>query len=334
MRMGKQPPTGPTENTPLTEADIITALEGSGYPFELKLYRQFAKADMDPTLGQRFMMRDPSEPGDGLASREMDLLARWHRSAPMNGYSVGAITTLVMEAKKVHDPIRIIGILGPKPEDHQHAAWRARFHGCPSYGVLPGSERYSEVFLHRDGVASCLTPLLSGHFCAHWAAARRKKGTYQPFAAGETGDEDARLHDSLHTLAALTRRLEVEASQYLHGVGVDVNPLPSLGLYLPTLIIDTPTLYTYDVDNRVLAKTNWFTLAKSYDVHGQIVHRLIDVVCAGGVPELIQRTKAVGDQLFERMQVHGGKLRTLGVELRTKAPAMMGIAIKAPPRRI
>jgi hypothetical protein len=324
----------PDNGAALSPADIVNALEGSGYPFEVALHREFTKADMAPDMGHRFLVRDPESPGDGLVSRELDILANYYCGQVRNGYVLGATITPLVEAKRLHEPTRMVGILAPDPDPYQHRVFRAKFHGCPSFGIRDDQRDWAELFLNRGGIAESVMPFVEEPpLCVHWAAVRRKDGA--PFASGDTGDADARLHDSLQNLAAITAWLEQENTRHMASVRVEVQPLPGLGLYLPTLAVKTPTLMVYNPLTGDLRDVPWFCLAKNYEIEGHVVHRIIDVVCESGIPNFIAHVKRSGDLLAERMAVHEHRLRELGIGIRKSlASVAMAISVKVPPRRV
>ncbi|HVY32581.1 MAG TPA: hypothetical protein VHB79_38855 [Polyangiaceae bacterium] len=309
---------GIDKDTPITREQIVDALESSGYPFEVALYQQFAAAGMDPTLGQRFRVRDPERGGDGLVSREIDLVARVRETTAVVDHVMSAGITPLVEAKKLQEPLRLVGILIPPPERNQLVAWRAKFHGCPSFGILPKDGSHAPLFLNSPGIGDSLAPFLDAPFCAHWAVVRRKdKGpNYPPFASGDTGDENVRIHDGLQTLVAATTWLEREASEHLQSVGVAVSPVPALDSFMPTLAVHTPTLHLYDPVTRTLSDVHWFTVSKTFEVDGEIIHRLIDVVTHAGIAALIDRCKQAGKALLELMVANHRELHELAIEVR------------------
>jgi hypothetical protein len=306
------------KDKPLERDEIVSALESSGYPFEVALYQQFSAAGMNPELGQRFRVRDPALGGDGLVSREIDVIARVFAGSGVGLNLVSAGITPLIEAKKLNEPIRLVGILTPPPEPDQLKRWRAKFHGCPSFGVLPKDGTNAPLFLNSPGIGDSLAPFLDAPYCAHWAVVRRKdKGsTSQAFASGDTGDENVRIHDGFQTLVAAATWLERVASENLQRAPVSVVPVPALGVHLPTLIVHTPTLHLYDPATKTLTDTDWFTLSKSYEIDGEVVHRLIDVVSHDGVAALIARCKQACKALLELMLANHAELHKLAVELR------------------
>jgi hypothetical protein len=320
---------------PLTHDEIKNALEKSGYPFELKLFDAFCKAGMTPALGARFHSRASKE--DEASSHEIDIIARVDTHQVGFGQHSRASALALIDAKKLHEPSCLVGLLGVQPTQHERRVMRSFFYGCPSFRVMTGrQEDYGHLFIGQEGVSESLDPLSAGPLCAHWARVRREPNGN--IKAGGDGPEQDGYWQTIRTLVEVALWNERQSSEHAHSLGVDVGPLPELNVYCPTLIVETPTLYLYQPLTGELTETNWFMLNVSLEVAGSIHNRVVDVVSASGVSEMIERYKETGIRFDAALSKHSAELRRIAIALREHEKeagrGATAVTVRAPSRRI
>jgi hypothetical protein len=308
---------------PISDTELTAALEASGFPLELKLFHQFAAAGMDPVLGHRLRVREPVE--GKPSSHEVDLMARVDASLPGIEYSPHAAAIALIDAKKLHDPARFVGIVGEAPTLIERRVMRSFFFGCPSFRVTTGrQEAYGHLFIGDGGFSESLDLLTGGPVCAHWTIVKREKDEDGGYPARTNGDgkEQNRYYQAMHTLVSMAVWNERESSEHSAGLRPDTRPLPQIMVYCPTLIVDTPSLCMYDPKTGQLEQVDRLMIRMMYDVDNAVHSRIVDVVSTGGVAAMIERYKATGDLMRLGLARQGGALNAIAREIRQQRYAV------------
>jgi len=282
---------------PPTTNEITDALEAAGYPFELRVYRQFEDAGMDPVFSFRYRADEVSQ-----YTKEIDVLARLHaRQQYSDGkYAPTATTTLlfVAEIKRLHRAA-FVGFRGEAPTLHQRRCERAApTVGLPSWQV-PGVpyDNANDLLIGAGGAAECFDPVNDRPYCVQWATVKPDKKNERFEAVHDEGSAE-----DLQRLIRSSMLLARETALHMLDFGVrtaETQALcPEMTFYWPLFVVDAP-LHVYDPANRSLVETDWFTLRVGTDLSGKAYYRPIDVVSASGLATIITHYKLTRDRLAD-----------------------------------
>ena len=322
--------------TAFSNAELVDALEGTGFPFELQLFRRFHEAGLDPAISQRLRNRRAADEADARGTTsEVDLTARLYaRADSADGFGQARMTLLV-EAKNPSPPTCFVGVLGPQAARHERRMLRASFYGCPTHGS-GYYDRNARDLLGPHGIAASLDPLCSAPHCVHWTLVERGKDGQQGWVPKVN-----RLPNWQEALAGLVRTaafLEGEGSRFQRELPADVEPLPALGVFLPVLALNTPLLYVYDPWKRKVRKTQSLTLESAYELpSGAVQRRSVDVVGSTGLARYIGKLKRARDSVQRFLDANVNELRgiALGIRMtnakqreRERATAMQASAVE------
>jgi hypothetical protein len=302
---------------------MVKIIQASGYPLEMALYDQFEQAGMDPSLGLIMRLRDPG--GDATSTHEIDLTARVGHNNTSGQFLAHAGATAWIDAKQLHEPARLVGILGVQPTQHERRANRSIYEGCPSFQVLDRQEPNTTLFLGAGGFSEALDPLSDAPLCVHWGIAKPDANGQNWKLGGDGGAlppgvRDDRFYQSMSKLVAAVVWHERDTSEFFeNGVDQNMSPMPSLAINCPTLIVDTPSLPLYEVKAQSIKHVDWFMLRWGAEINGKIHYRVIDIVTTAGVPAMIARYKKTAEALKEALTKHQHAFRAAGMNVRSES---------------
>src|SRR4051812_23733154 len=112
----------------LDDTEIISALQHSGFPLEIRLLQAFHEGGFDPIIGHRFI------PGQDERSAEVDLIA--YTGAALANHRGHVYVKAMVEAKQLGQRVAFVGFKWKKPDAHEMRSMRIRFSGSPTCQVL------------------------------------------------------------------------------------------------------------------------------------------------------------------------------------------------------
>ncbi len=252
----------------LNDEELTTLILASGYPLELRLFHALTDAGMSPIHGHRIAL--------GAETKEIDLITSLC-VRERQGNDLGEIgLSLLIAAKKLHAPMCFVGFPGERPDDADEGLQRATFAGSPSWDV----NRDVPTFVSSPtGYAEALQPLCSPPLCVQWGAVCKQKDRlelmqYHP------------IYDDMLTLARAALTMDADVTNAAVSQ-MESHPFPLNRLHLPTLILDTPTLYAYDVKGAKLLRTDSLVVRFKFEDSGRMATRNIDVITADSLPEFL-----------------------------------------------
>lgn len=309
---------GKPSDVPLTESEIMAAIQHSGFPLEIRLLQAFQDAGFDPTIGMRFI------PGEGEKSAEVDLMARCR--APLTEYKGQVYLTALIEAKQLGQRVNFVGIRWKQPDAHSMRAMRIRFSGVPTCQVLANSSssgKLVQLMLGGDDpIARALDPLNEPNVCPHWAYARETKPNSPNSHIEARKEDDAR--ESFAKLVRVTTWLERDNASFLAS-RAGKSPTLRLQILAPTIILATPHLYLYDPVTQTLEKTDSLILQEMHEFGGTVHARYIDVVTESALPTLMDRYRRVVKGLQAACDRHIQQLMDLANEQQAEANSLRDI---------
>jgi hypothetical protein len=278
------------------EGEIKNALEGAGYPFEMRVYEQLRAGGMDPIFGCR-ARTDP----DDATTIEIDIIGRAHVAYAREGVAPSVQILALIQAKKIHDGC-IVGFLEKERTSGNTAGRVPTVGGLPSYRVLeaPNYNAHADMIVGPGGLHAGLEPLTNVPHCVQWTVAKRVDKPNEIRGEVRADHEKGTFED----LAGLVRASECLAREHslfrLRGSKL-AGPRPDMHVHMPTIVVDAP-LYTYDVHSKTLEQTDWFSVTIAIDTFRGTQRRLIDVVSHAGVPSLIDAYQRVGARLKQTLE--------------------------------
>jgi hypothetical protein len=289
---------------PLSEEEIKGAIEASGYPLEVVVWKEFLEAKFNADLGVRMQVREAST---GTFTADVDVVAslslsvaraadgeeeaatrtsqvRWIKS--LGRVEVGAL----VQCKKLHKPRRFAGIVPvTQPSPSQQRAYRARIGGVPHFGVFDEQPvSYGKFFLQSSEFGAALDVLQSPVVCVHSALVSRD-GKHNPKA-----DRDHGVWSDLETLALAEDHAARELTLTILEAK-DTVALPAMRLLVPVLVLDTPTLVVYNPLATSLSQFDRFTLRHASEIRGKAASRYIEVTTLAALPSLIEQLRKVAE---------------------------------------
>lgn len=294
--------------TALSDDEIHQALEGAGYPLELRLYELLKEGGMDPRFGFRTKLADSD-----VVTREVDLLASRHICFPDTGRekATSALLTAVIQAKKIHDAC-VVGFRGsdqPLAQDLRSFRssamaglpfWRALDDG--QYDGHVGDEFYSE-----RGLGAAFDHLSGAPVCIQWTVVKR----VEKYAGAARAEQEAGVFDDIATSVRACMFMARDFTRFVLTRSSISDLLPQLNFYVPVLIVDAP-LRVYDAANQTLSSVDWFTARVTIDTCRGNTPALVDVVSASAVPALMKRFADAADALEQRLRARGANLALMG----------------------
>jgi hypothetical protein len=267
------PPTGP-----LTDDDIVLALQKSGYLLEVEVSNDFREEGLDTELGKRMRIGDEQW-------KEIDVRAQsLYNVKDESHWAVGRVRTL-LQLKRLHEPARFVGILGRQPNVPIAAINRCSIAGLPSLGC--GDDENPGLFFGEDGLVSLLGPLLSLPVCVHWALVQRN----------DKGDPRAKaefpIHEDLRTLICAGTIDDADFSLERRRSSAK----PCMSLTLLALMLDTPDLHVFDPASGQLRKEKMVSIHQVYDGPNGPIRGVIDVVVRSETRRYAQLCIGVRDRL-------------------------------------
>lgn len=260
--------------------------------------KAFTDAGMEPRIGVRTRV------GGLEATKELDLLAQATRQVPFvpsgqteTSLHIRLTLRAVIEAKALDSTSAFVGFRWGEGAGHELRFRRTRFGGAPSVRVLTEFDDADALFLSDGGLAEALDPLNSGTACVQWAIARRKKDGDGRGGPKFFADHDEPYWKGLDTIVRASSARLREHCRALRSGETSV----SLTSEIPMLVIATPTLYVFDAVAETLAEVDHLILTRQFEVDGEIVDALVDVVSEGGVPRMIERYKQAAEALATRV---------------------------------
>lgn len=293
---------------PLTEQEILNALKRSGFPLEIRLLQAFDEGGFDPTPPHRFTLGE----GDKERSVEIDLTARAMETlAEHRGL---LLLTLMIEAKQIHERVSFVGFKWKQPTPLEMRVGRTRFCGLPTCKVLNNGMdggQFDQFLLGGATPAMTAVDVLNeAPLCHHWCFVRESK---QKFIEATQEDD---MRQSFRRLVHATTWLERESALFsLRNLAVKQWRLE---IKLPTVVIATPHLYTYDPLSGELEKTPSLILREMYEVGGEIHARYLDVVTEAEIPNLMKRYREAARRLREACDSGQWQLETIVDEQRAR----------------
>jgi hypothetical protein len=283
----------------LTMGEIRQAIEASGYPFELQVYREFKAGGFSPGLGLRF------DTG-GEKFKEIDVHATRAGAALVPGRDVvvQASLRILVAAKKLQGNDVFVGVMGERPGRPQHLAELCHISGSPSNYLPRMSNEAMHLLVGQDGsLAEAIAPLLPPPFCVHWAIANRKQKdgrTWIPWAAGDENfiDDFKSLTRARHEACLrFTRYMSLEARGYC------------VDLELLAMAVDAKHLFTYNPETRALHRTPLLTLHQMHDTAGGGPRAsMIHVVTRAGLSSFVGICRDVHERWIEAVRRNGPAL--------------------------
>lgn len=284
---------GPDPRLPLTREEILTAIRASGYPFEVKLMRQFKDAGINAGVSV-------PRPTPGGEIKEVDVVAQLSRHTTVQGALIQSELNVFVAAKKLNPPRCFIGVLRGEPALGEDCVRATLSGGVPCrISGIPGLDQLS-VLLMNGGFFQAFQPLCGRPHLAHWAIGDRKE------QKGPWADGDERFREDFATLPNV---IEYECRLFAIGPlkGRPGEALkPHLRFYAAALAVDTDVLHLYDPETDKVTEAHWATYGPHFGRPG-----IIDVVSRHGVAELTQAYTAVADKLFESVVHHASVLDDL-----------------------
>lgn len=224
------------------------------------------------------------------ATRELDLLASLTEHAPFvpSGHdqplhNIRVTLRAVVEAKAFEPGAAFVGFPFARPTEHELGVQRSRFGGWPAVATLPTFEEGVGLAVEPGGFAEAMAPLNEGHVCVQWAIARRGKKEGDPPGAQH---EDA-FWKGMDVVVRAAHARMASACHFIASRGSTHAPL--LVAELPVLVVATPSLWVFDVNADTLVPVDHIMLSRYFEVAGENVPALVDVVTEHGVPALIDR---------------------------------------------
>jgi hypothetical protein len=305
----------PTKSGPLSDEEIIDSFKRSGFPFELRLMKAFSDGGMDPVLGFRVA------PAGSTETRELDLLASFSRSVVVGQKVLTVSLRLVVEAKSLPSDVAFVGLPWERPPDLELRVGRAYFGGRPSNRVLSDLERDGHAIVGASGLAEAFDPLNAAPVCVQWAIAKRLAGKDTVASANHDGP----FWEWIDGVVRAAHSLNFSFSEF----AVTSNHL-RLQFELPVLMLATDQLRVLDVslDPWTVSTTQRLILARTFQVHNHIEHRLVDVVTENGVPSFIEACRATVDKLKKLSADHAPTLIELAS--RQREQYQMALLQRAP----
>lgn len=299
-------PSPKMSSRPPTEAEIVDALESAGYPFELRVYREYEAAEMDPVLSFR-CRADEDDP----QTKEIDVVARLHarQQYPDGQYTPTATVSLLFftEVKKVHQGA-FVAIRGADPSQHERRVQRtAPAIGLPCWQVSDVPyDSAGDLLIGTGGLAECFDPMNARPYCVQWATVKTHKSEKRFEAAHDNG-----CSEDFQRLIRSTTLLARDNTLHLLDFGVRTHGQQALNpttmFYWPLLVLDTP-VYTYDPATRKLEPNDWITLSVGADLGGRAYHRPIDVVSAAGLATIIEAYKRTRDRIGQWLETNARQI--------------------------
>lgn len=272
----------------LSRSEIKQALRMSGYPFEVWLADEIKTAGFEPNPGVWLRVAQ-GEPG---SFKEFDVVATRSASGRSENALVQSALRLFFQAKVMHPPNVFVGIRGAALDPTENRNSRCVVGGIPFFNA--GVEGDPDPFVLPGGISEALSPLLDLPVCAHWAVVSREGSKFEPRANAEQP-----YFDDLRGLARALRLDAQDAAK--HALSLKSDHV-FMFLTIPVLVLDTPTLYTYDAHDWTLEEVPRLTIAQRFDVDGQPVFSLIDVVSRDGLHDLLERYLEVGGALVSAIE--------------------------------
>lgn len=294
-------------STPLDENDIKAALEASGYPVEMKLAQLLAASGWSPVQGHLCKVADDD------SRREIDLLAsrsRHLRGALVDGTyeSVDYSIRLMMGVKKLHQPSWFVGILGEQLDRMNRRNLRIQaLGGLPSHAVIRAVDTsLLPSMLITDDQLGCAFDFDEGvPLCSHYAIARRKAKTFEPWADGGSDEpgKGERYYDDIRT-TSLARFFEARDWAAFLLTRRPKN-MAYLSVHQPVLVIETPRLYVYEPITGTLRPTDRLALRTMFEAVRGLppVPGIVDVMTPAGVHGYLEDVARCQDAAAEKVDV-------------------------------
>lgn len=266
---------------PLTREELIEVIESSGYPLEVRLFHMLGASGFHPTLGMRFSTADGPSP-------EVDLVGGDSVREPMLGQKRAELRlALALEAKKFHEPKRFVGFVGQRPSEFEFGMMRLRVSGLPSWNTLREGGAMPPFAGEGKALLSTLAPLLTVPLCVQWGVVLRPSGS-RNFPMLE---HEQPFWSSMQSLVTTVAAVERDASNFFTEK-TDAE-FRNMSVWLPAIVIDTPSLHVYNVANGALEDVDWLTLRLMLDINGELSVRTVDVVTERGISNYLDRCKDV-----------------------------------------
>jgi len=267
------------EPRPPNPQAIRRLIQTSGYPLELDLFHELHERGADPVHSFRI-------PFTKEDIREIDLIGR-HTAREQfdegNQRPTATFTLLHVVEAKSWNPARVfIGFVGENPTAHELLIQRTRIAGSPTFNVLHDGGAVPEFVLEFGAPMSLLN---DAPMCMQW---------------GATGPGGGPLNHDEATYEALTMAIEAsiwfgkDHSTFLRTAR---DPSPMMEVVLPVLVIDTPTLYIFDVRSGVLTQTERLVIRMMWTLRDGVSGRLVDVVTRKGFSQYLETCDRVGAEI-------------------------------------
>ena len=293
-----------------SDDDTRQALEKSGYPLEVKLFKRLQDRNFDPTIGHRFTVAE--------TSIEIDLLARKSTQSHTDDTGDTPRTTraqllAMMEVKNLPTDIRMVGVRSTEgPSQMANRGIRAKMEGFPSWHAhrdVPDGRNTLTQLLVADGGLGDAFDRLDAPLCVHWAKVyfKREGNNFLPWACGDDNwrEQLVRLVQVSESILRNHTQHQLEF-QLTHG-----NSLLWVTFHVLALVVQTPhALGLYDPDTGELSAHDWITYRRVFDVgRGELTTRVVDIVTADkGLDLLLDAIEGVATAMDARL---GREVRTL-----------------------
>jgi hypothetical protein len=243
----------------LSDEKLRELILAAGYPLEMRLFHQLWDAGFSPVHGHRVSV--------GEETREIDLLTQRTEGIATKGQFC---LRMLIEAKKLHAPRCFVGFLGDQPNVFELAMGRAHVSGSPSWNIGHGGGTVPS-YAGESGYLGALKPLCLVPYCVQWGSVCERKQGRLELAHDDT------IHDDLEKTVRATLGLELEITNLINSRDT-IEPFPLQMIHFPMLVLDTPTLYLYDVRNDALTRATWLILRVNLELDGRMATRFVDIV--------------------------------------------------------
>jgi hypothetical protein len=306
--MGKNPQQGDATE-PISAADVLSALNRSGYPLEIRLWKV-----LNEVPHARTMFNPRVAVGPDGARREVDLVTNFYEWAPHDkgtgeGLDYKAFIRLLLEAKGMARDEAFVGLRlkgrDPEAEEPFNGFPRCYLAGYPSSRVLRRADAGTNTIMNTS-VPDCMAPLHDGaNVCVQWATIKQSGNP----RVSQPANHDPLVHEALDTLVQAARNFETYYTRV-----VLKRPRLTVVASLTALVVPNDRLFEVDIDTQEVRPTSWLILRRPFEVEEMVEDRLIDVFEERALPAMIERYSAMLTALRAAVRANEAELLEAGAE--------------------
>jgi hypothetical protein len=306
------------QDDPIDKHQVALAIQKSGYPFEVELFQMFEAGGMEPVVGRRMRVEEAGAEGGSFKDIDLDVRFTSDNLDPSDGAPIPVLTgaNVLVQAKVLHAPARLAGIVGHRPSREEEVRERAHFAGVPAggRGTLQDAVPQGGLLFGDHGLAECLDPLLDAPYCVHLAVVRRVKAhDFEPRA-----QRDPEYHDDLQSLVGARYFWSREFSL---GLLEESDFPPTIRQIHLLLVADTPEIFTYNPITRQLVDVQRLCLRQSFTIADVPQSAVIDIVTKSGALAMIAAYKESAVKLQQLAVDRAPQFRGLAMGLRKRYSA-------------